>query len=398
MASKSMHFLRKYQKIVLVVMGVILMVTFTVGTSLSLLFDRQREGRPTDPIALTWENGPVRESELQVMRYRHNAARQFLFTLIAETIQRGGRPVVNGQVITDLQTLQRVGVGIQMDDSDPSLVTTMLMEAQARKQGIVVDREAVKAHLRRLTEPELREAEWAEVMSNVLGEHSRLSADDVLDQLAYELRAQHAWLLANAGMGTVPPGKMWECFNRLNRRAAIEAFPIDVEPYVKDVKGEPTPTELQNLFDEGRFRDPNPNSHEPGFRKPHKVAFEYVKVDFAPFLETAMKEVTDEQIQKQYELNISQGKHKVQELPPATSGEAAKPAATPPADPKPGETKPDEKKEPAEAKPAETKTGEAKPGDAKPADAKPADAKPEEATPANPAPECQEKKAEDSAT
>src|SRR5262245_31792263 len=108
MASKSMHFLRKYQKVVLVIMGVILMVTFTVGTSLSILFDRRQDSRQTDPIALTWAKGAVRENDLLNMRYRHNATRQFLLAVILETIQRGGRPVVNGQAV-DAQTFQQMG-------------------------------------------------------------------------------------------------------------------------------------------------------------------------------------------------------------------------------------------------------------------------------------------------
>lgn len=400
MASRSMHLLRKYQKTVLVVMGVILMVTFTVGTSLSYLTDRSGRGKYVDPIVVTWSKGVVRETELHNLRTRHNATRAFLASVIAETLRRGGRPVVDGQVIFDERMFSQMGnVGIPMDDSDPTLINTMLMAEEAQRLGIVVDRVAVIDHLRRLSSPELAEGDWAELLDNVLPENSPIGPDDVLDHLAYELKAQHARMLATAGMEALSPGQVWESFNRLNRRVSIEAFPIEVAPFISRVKGEPTTAEIQKLYDEGRFRDPNPNTHEPGFRKPHKVAFEYAIVKFEPFLEEAQKSITDEQIKKQYDLDISQGKHKDLELPAATPGETPKTPESPgtgtkegdkPGDVKPGDAKPAGDK-PADPKPGEVKPPEAKPVEAKAPDAKPAENKPAENKPADPpAPECQE--------
>jgi hypothetical protein len=121
---------------------------------------------------------------------------------------------------------------------------------------------------------------------------------------------------------------------------------------------------------------------DPGFHQPHKVAFEYLKVDFAPFLNEAKKEITAEQVAKQYEDDIKQGKHKVPVLPvdptnppPAPTDPAATdPAVTDPAVTDPA-TKSDEK--PSD-KPAETPAD--KPEADKPADKpedKPAD-KPDE--------------------
>ncbi len=392
MAIRPMHLLRKYQKTVLVVMGVILMVTFTVGTSLSILSERGAEQRQEDPIALTWTKGAVREGELYVHRLRHNAVRAFLYAVIGETIQRGGRPNIDGQQVADERSLAQTGIGIPIDDSDPALVNTMLMAEEARRLGIAVDRAAAKDFLGQLSRPELAEGDWAELLDGVLQEmQGQLSAEDVLDHLAYELRAQHARRLASAGLESLPPGKMWDYFNRLNRRATIEAFPLDVAAFVSQVKGEPTAAEVQKLFQEGRFRDPNPNIPEPGFRKPHKIAFEWVQVDFQPFLEEAKKKVTEEEIKKQYDLDISQGKHKELELPPETPAptpkespdsdkkEGDQPAQTPPANPPPSETKSEDAK-PAQSNPAETKP------DAPRADAPKSDAD----QPADPPPECQE--------
>src|SRR5262249_20333789 len=135
-------------------------------------------------------------------------------------------------------------------------------------------------------------------------------------------------------------------FNRLNRKLAIEAYPIDVDSYIKEVKGEPTEAEIKKLFDEGKYDDPNPNVDEPGFHKPPKLAFKYLKVSFAPFLEEAKKQITEAQTKEPYEKDMAKGLQKVPELPADPTkkdgGEAAseKPADKP--EEKPAE-KPEEK-------------------------------------------------------
>ena len=47
----------------------------------------------------------------------------------------------------------------------------------------------------------------------------------------------------------IPPGEAWNYFNRLNRRLAIEAYPVEAQPLVSQVKAEPTTADLQKLFD-----------------------------------------------------------------------------------------------------------------------------------------------------
>src|SRR5205085_8259094 len=156
--------------------------------------------------------------------------------------------------------------------------------------------------------------------------------------------------------------------------------------------------EVQRLFDEGKYRDPDPNTTEPGFHKPHRQAFTYLKVSFAPFLEEAKKQITEEQIKEAYEKDISQGLHKVPELPPTTppageKNEGEKATDEKPADSseKPAQEKDKESPAPAAEKPAEKsdkKDGQC--GDADEAQAEDKTAKTEE-----PAKEKAEKLADD---
>jgi hypothetical protein len=308
-----MNYLRKNAKIVMVFMCVVCMITFVVGYSLIDLVNnlRARQVDESQLVVVSWTKGALHEPELANLHARHRLVCAFLYNLIRETIDRGGSPVVNGQQVRKGQ--QVFDIGIPQNDSDEAIVETMLLAEEARRMGIAVDRDAVKSFLHDMTYPELREGDWVDLARDVVGTH--FTVDQLLEHLGYELRAQHVRVLSNAGLLAVPPAALWDYFNRLNRRVTIEAFPIEVAPLVTQVKAEPSAAELQTLFEEGKFRDPNPNIAEPGFHRPHKVAFGYLRVEFAPFLEEAKKQITDQQIEDQYKKDVGQGLHKVLELP-----------------------------------------------------------------------------------
>jgi hypothetical protein len=330
---------RKNMKVMIVVMGVVLMITFVVGDALNRMVGSGAAGS-RDPVVVTWSQGSVRESELRRLALGHRMAHDFLLQVILQCLERGGSPMVAGRQISQAQQIQ--SVGIPSESSEEALVQTMLLAAEADRLGIVVDNTAVNEFLKQISGPELAGADWLEIAENVLkNSGSGMSVGQLFDHLAYELQAQHVRVLAQTGLYAVPPGALWDYFNRLNRRMSIEAYPIDAEPFMAQVKAEPTEAELRKLFDEGRNRDPNPNLAEPGFHQPHQVAFAWLKVDFQPYLEEAKKQITDEQVEERYKQDIIQGLHKVAELPeeepPAdptndpTSEDAPVPATDPPA-------------------------------------------------------------------
>jgi hypothetical protein len=321
MASRSMRYLRKNAKMIMVIMCVVCMFTFVVGTALlDLVSSRQQNRELQNPVAVTWTNGPIRERELERLRHFHIRTYQFLAQVIGTAIQRGGKPVVNGRTVT-LDQFPNINVGISADSSDAAMVQSIVLAEEARRMGVAVDQTAVKDFLRRISSPELGEADWLEIAEAVIGEQGGMTVQQLLEHLAFELKAQHVRTLATAGLYAqgfgpiVPPGEAWNLYNRLNRRLAIEAYPIEVEPLVAQVKAEPTAVELQKLFDEGKYSDPNPDVPEPGFRKPHRLAFTYLKVNFAPYLAAARQQITDEQVQQEYEKDVAQGRHKVLDLP-----------------------------------------------------------------------------------
>src|SRR3954470_2668403 len=321
MSSRYMNYLRKNAKTVLVFMGIVCMITFVVGTALMDLAAsarRNADAGERNPIVVTWTKGKVRIGEIEVLRRKHQLAWEFLLTVLSTAVERGGRPIINGHPFSMNQ--QYIDVGIPLDNSEETAMQTMVLAEEARRLGIVVDQPAVKEFLRQISSPELRDGDWVEIANNIIERSSaNLSVDQLFEHLGYELKAQHVRNLAMAGLYAqgvgpiVPPGEAFDLFNRINRRFSIDAFPLNVQSFIKDVKGEPSTAEIQKLFEEGKFRDPNPNVNEPGFHKPHRLAFTYLKVSFTPFLDEAKKQITEEQIEEAYKKDIEQGLHKVQE-------------------------------------------------------------------------------------
>jgi hypothetical protein len=328
-----MNFLRKYQKTILAIMGVVCMITFVVGPYLlDMVSGSASGGSGGDPVVVTWKGGRVTESRLSGMQVAHTVAVKFMYDVIATAVERGGQPIVNGEPVTKESIRMLQNPGIPGQQGEYATIQTMLLAERARELGIHVDQDSVRRYLYELA-PEVPESEWQAIASRSFTGDVKMSLGQILDQIAYDLRAQHATRLSQAGLFAVTPGQMWDYHNRLNRRFTIEAYPVDVVSLKKQVTGTPTDAELLAIYEKGKRFYPDPALAEPGFRRPHRIAFEYLKVDFKPFLDEAKKQITDEQVAKQYELDVAQGKHKVVELPPDPT--------------KPPETKGDKPAEPA---------------------------------------------------
>ena len=64
MASRSMRYLRKNAKIIMVVMSVVCMLTFVAGPALlDLVFSKADRSADRNPVAVTWTKGSIHERE-----------------------------------------------------------------------------------------------------------------------------------------------------------------------------------------------------------------------------------------------------------------------------------------------------------------------------------------------
>ena len=388
-----MHLFRKYQYILLIVVGVLLMFVFVIGGPLQQMMNGGGGSRQAVDVVLTWKQGSVTSNDLYSLRARHMMALEFLNEVVRETQARGGTPKGPG-VFRD--RFGRYTPGITPAQTDADLVRKLLLAAKAESSGLVVDNDGVMDFLFQLGDGELTTNDFAVIHKRTLA--GRMTQKHLMDQLSQELLAQQMLMMSRAGIFVVPPHEAWELDNRLRRRVKTEMISLHVADFKEQVTESPSETELAALYEAAKDRYPDPYSPQPGFKRRRRVSFGYVKSDFNKFLEEeAAKvkgDVTDEDIEKYY--NDNKERYRELELPDdkaPSEGADSKPAA--------GKTEETQEKKPAAGggkKPAEPapKT-EAKPApsdkeDAAKPESKPPSGKPAKTPASNPIPPADSKK------
>jgi len=356
--------LRRNQKVLLAVFGVIIMIVFVVGSAFDDLF----QGGGDDTAAATvvrWKYGNLSQMDLAVMRHRNNVMAHFLDEVMKRARERKGTPKV---------------AALRRAESELELVRRMVLARKAKDSGIVISDEAVLYYLRQLSDEKLSDRDYSEIITSI--PNRRIGEQQIFEELRLQLAADNQTrMMALWGWNTMTPASAWELYNRVHHRVQAEVLPLNVDDY-RDQVADPSDAELKAFFDEHKNNYSHPDFPNPGFRQRPQAAFEYVKIEFEKFVDQEKAKLTDDELKAEYDTRVKRGEFKVPELPSAPN----KPSAEKPVDPaespdeKP-EDKPAEKTvdkpsdKPADAKP-EDKPGE-KPAD-KPTDEKPATEKPTE--------------------
>ena len=138
--SRMMHMFRKYQYLLLVFFGVLLMIVFVVGDALQSFMNNRGSGgggREVDPVVVTWREGKITSSDLYTMRVKHAILMEFLNEIVQETMRREGSPK---------------GFGVVPARDDQDLVRKIMLAAKAESMGLVVDNDAAQAFLGQLSD------------------------------------------------------------------------------------------------------------------------------------------------------------------------------------------------------------------------------------------------------
>lgn len=283
--SNPLAIFRKYQKVLLVVFGVALMVVFTVG---SIVSQWVAEGPAVDSgeTVVTMKGGSFNEAEMQAMRANRYRLLSVMQTARQLAAQNGAQPR-NSLVIPNTM-------------NEASLLSTAVLAKRARDLGIRISDESIVRFLEQYSEGTLTGADYLNILRSVT--QNQMPERQFLDAMRRELLAVRYQLLFEQGLLPTTPAAAWQYFNRLNRQLSFEAVPFRAEDYLAQVD-EPSDAEVVATYEAGKERYPSRYSTEPGFRRMKKVAIQWVRADLEPYLEEAMAEITDEQVRTYYEAN-----------------------------------------------------------------------------------------------
>lgn len=352
---------RRHQKEALAVLGVMIMLAFTVGPIITSM--NKSSGR-TDAVVVASRYGDLRESDLYFMRQQHFVVANFLTRALLEvgperanpqwyafqkqmmTVYLPGRSAQEIEAVIQ-QNWQRMVQGMVEEAVGPSteqaLADNWLLAKRARELGIVVSDKSVIAELsqRVIGLPQERVKQIIDSLN--VGQHQLIEA------FRSHLLADRLRRMFFMSMAASPPAERWENYQKLHRQATIEAAVVPVASFVAKV-ADPDEKTLAQYFERYKDRPFDPTSPEPGFREPYRTTVEYFKAEYDKFVDP--KAVTDAEIAKYYEDHKSEYIKRELPKPEEPAKPAPKPEAQKPAEPTKAAPAPSPKAEPAKAPPA----------------------------------------------
>lgn len=376
---------RKHQKVWLALLGLMAMISFVF---LPIALDRITARQGTSAVAATTTRyGNLSEEHLQTLRGNRGAMLRYVSEVRRELAQQGVQSY--GFMPQPADEIER---RLSATD-DESLAVNWLLWQRAKEMGISVGDDAVKDLLQSIAQgtsvtPPAQGAKdsqyqfkkvdvKAKRLREIVGS-LRVGQTQFVEIWRHQMMAWRVEDLFAESLPAMTPGQRWDYFLRTQRMATAEVMPVEVAQFV-DATQDPGEAQLRDFFERHKDRLPDPESSEPGFKTPHRVRVQYLKVDREKFIKSIdPKSVTEEEIKQYYDQNKDFSFREID----------AKPEAKPDAS---GDKRPAEKKDGAKPEPMAPGKGESvksKPAEAskqaeekKPEEKKPAPAKAEEKRP-----------------
>ena len=269
---------RQYEKAALAALAIMAMLAFFV---LPPFLQMNAGAGGSDPMAVSWSGGGLRESGLQRAVIMRKVMNQFLVETMAASGQDPSR--------------------MRLADDEKDVVDTILLAKEAEKNGIVVSNAAINQFLSEWTNDLVRPETFNGIV-NQIGGRMGVSQQDVFEALRTVLMARRmeSLLVGGVGFEGAPPGWRWDYYRRLEQGATIETVPVVVEKFV-DKLPEPAEPALRAFFEKYKDELPAARSPDPGFRQPHRARYDYLVAKAGMFQDDEKKKVTDEQINAFYE-------------------------------------------------------------------------------------------------
>ena len=282
---------RKHQKVMIAVLGVLAMFAFVF---LPIILERMGLGGPVkNPVVVkTTKYGNLTAREIEGLRQRHWDAIHFL-----EQVQRLGVADDTDDLTGNVAAWRRRQIG---DASRDNLVDIWLRAKHAEGLGVVISKKAINGFIKEVTENSENKGVSTFQLKQILKDIG-ITPVQLFDILRHEMLALRARELFMVSLGGTTPAQRWDYFTRLKRKATIEVVPVRVDDYIAKVEEEPSKETLRAFFEEHRDAYAFPRSPEPGFRVPHRIAVNYLKVDYEKFGSPDL--VTDEEVRAENEKN-----------------------------------------------------------------------------------------------
>lgn len=356
--ASPMSWIRKYQKGLLVVFGIMLMVAFLIPQ----FFDFGAGSGPQrveNPTVVRWNGGKLSRLDLDLLRYRHFSTIDFLDQLREFAEKKKGGPV--NIAVAPIQRIAANSSNIDPEQADAEMAVRFIYAREAEKMGLQFTEAMVDDYIDLSSGSQtLSRDELDTICRQATG--GRISMKEIREHLRIELASREFVGMSQIGLQTFPNAtESAQMYGRTTEEIECLVLPVRVSDQLAKVTAEPAESDLEKMFNAGRYQLPDPTGQRPGFMLPKRAVVQFAHADFETFLLNETARLTDEQVQTEYDRLVAAEDPSVMELvddvpesgPPLepTGGEstlppgdgAPTPAATNPGDPVPAATSGDGK-------------------------------------------------------
>ena len=292
---------------------------------------RNNAGASGNTVVASFSGRELSRGRVDYFTRNHQSTVRFLMELAEETIARGGFPSVSGFDFDD-QNQRVISVGISQQPSFMGSIRSLMLASLAQEDGFELDDTSLQVWLDRFTDGKINDRDIVGMLARAT--KNRMGRQHLYEQLRTHLLAKLYEERGLAGiidgqppmaMPLMTPQQTWENFLKLKQSAIVSAYGIRVDDFLPETDAKPAESEIQKVYDEGKDRDPNELSPDPGFHQRYTAKIEYVSADLQTFIDQDVAKLKEEEIRAEYERRIKGGDFLVPSVP-----EASLPEITPP--------------------------------------------------------------------
>lgn len=295
---------RRNLKPLMVLLTVLALFSFVVLPVVQTAMNQGGGGGGGNEVVARFGGMEVTGNQVEYLTGHHFQTVRFLREIGEETIQRGGQPKVAG-FRQNPQTGDIEGIGIPINPSPELTVRTLAYANAAVEDGFELDDSSLATWLEQYTDNQFSSRDLDAKLMQSSG--NKMARQHLFVQLRNHLLARiynrrgGATLVSSNGLEIKTPLQQWEAFLKLRRSATINAYGVLVDDYINATNAEPSPAQIETVYQEGKERDSFDQSPLPAFHKRATATIQSLVGDREKFIAEEVEKITEEQLRAEYD-------------------------------------------------------------------------------------------------